>query len=228
VRAGNTAVYDTQTGTWHAGPAFPADKRHRGRPRRARAERKVLMMASPRFGLPPSTFFEWDGQHLTPVQGTPNAPSDSSFFGNMLVLPTGQILLTDFSNDIEIYTPATGPATGAPVILAAPATIAAGKSYEIAASASMACRKAAAYGDDVAGRHELSAGAHHQSRQLVTLRYSRTHDHSSMAVASGDLVTTHFDVPKNIETGPAKLEVVANGIASEPVAVVVTRQPQAR
>jgi hypothetical protein len=55
------------------------------------------------------------------------------------------------------------------------------------------------------------------------VRYSRTHDHSSMAVASGDLVTTRFDVPANIETGPAMLEVVANGIASAAQQVTVTR-----
>jgi hypothetical protein len=37
--------------------------------------------------------------------------------------------------------------------------------------------------------------------------YSRTHDHSSMAVASSALVSTHFDVPSTQETGPSKLEV---------------------
>ena len=51
--------------------------------------------------------------------------------------------------------------------------------------------------------------------------YSRTHDHSSMAVASGSLVSTHFDVPATQETGPSLLEVVANGVASFPVPVVV-------
>jgi hypothetical protein len=50
---------------------------------------------------------------------------------------------------------------------------------------------------------------------------SRTHDHSSMAVASDDEVSTHFDVPVSQESGLSKLEVVANGIASEPLVVVV-------
>jgi hypothetical protein len=44
-----------------------------------------------------------------------------------------------------------------------------------------------------------------------------------MAVASDAVVTTRFDVPRNIELGPAKLEVVANGIASAPLSVTVTR-----
>jgi hypothetical protein len=51
--------------------------------------------------------------------------------------------------------------------------------------------------------------------------YSRTHDHSSMAVASDQVVSTHFDVPPAQEAGNSKLEVVANGIASAPVPVFV-------
>ena len=52
--------------------------------------------------------------------------------------------------------------------------------------------------------------------------YARTHDHSIMAVATGDLtVGTHFDVPTSIVHGSSRLEVGANGIASESVGVVV-------
>jgi hypothetical protein len=55
--------------------------------------------------------------------------------------------------------------------------------------------------------------------------YSRTHDHSSMAVASSATVSTQFGVPAAQETGPSNLEVVANGIASAPVSVLVTNGP---
>lgn len=52
--------------------------------------------------------------------------------------------------------------------------------------------------------------------------YARTHGHSTMAVATGDAeVWTHFEVPVDIEPGEAKLEVVANGIASKPVSINV-------
>ncbi len=44
--------------------------------------------------------------------------------------------------------------------------------------------------------------------------YCRTHGHT-MGVATGAaLVSTTFDVPPSAEPGPAKLTVVANGIAS--------------
>ena len=53
--------------------------------------------------------------------------------------------------------------------------------------------------------------------------YSRTHDHSSMGVASEEVVSTSFDVPATQERGLCKLEVVANGIPSEPAFVWVER-----
>jgi hypothetical protein len=59
------------------------------------------------------------------------------------------------------------------------------------------------------------------SLQTFHVFYSRTHDHSSMAVASEDVVSTHFDVPAAQERGPSLLQVVANGIASDPVFVYV-------
>jgi hypothetical protein len=51
--------------------------------------------------------------------------------------------------------------------------------------------------------------------------YSRTHDFSSMGVANPEPVTARFDVPSSQEKGPSLLEVVANGVASERIAVLV-------
>ena len=52
--------------------------------------------------------------------------------------------------------------------------------------------------------------------------YARTHDHSTMGVATGSTpVSTMFDVPAAAETGASSLVVVANGIASVPVSVTV-------
>ncbi|MFN7983783.1 MAG: fibronectin type III domain-containing protein [Vicinamibacterales bacterium] len=45
--------------------------------------------------------------------------------------------------------------------------------------------------------------------------FAKTHDHSSMGVATGSLVvSTTFDVPASIETGASTIEVIANGIPS--------------
>jgi hypothetical protein len=51
--------------------------------------------------------------------------------------------------------------------------------------------------------------------------YARTHDHSSMGVATGSLsVSTNFDVPCGLALGSANLVVVANGISSSPPTAV--------
>ncbi len=52
--------------------------------------------------------------------------------------------------------------------------------------------------------------------------YARTHDHSTMAIATGNaLVFTTFDVPAAAETGASSIQVVANGIASKPKPITV-------
>jgi hypothetical protein len=80
--------------------------------------------------------------------------------------------------------------------------------------------QANAYGDDY-----QSATNYPLVRITITstghVFYCRTHGHSSMAVASPAKVLTKFDVPSGIDTGAGELEVVANGIASTPVAVTV-------
>jgi len=229
--AGNTAIYNSRTGQWRPGPMFPVidgvtDINIADGPAAWEPNDKVLMMASPSFGAPPTFFFEWDGRHLHQVPGPPNAPFDGSYYGNMLVLPTGQILLTDFSGDIELYNPTITPEDQefqrgiAPVVLAAPLLVARGGSYQVSGIRFNGVTQGAAYGDDV------QAATNFPLVRITNLRtshvlYSRTHDHSSMAVASSAVVSTHFDVPAGQETGLSLLQVVANGIASAPALVFV-------
>jgi hypothetical protein len=52
--------------------------------------------------------------------------------------------------------------------------------------------------------------------------YWKTHDHSTMGVATGRArASTYFDVPAEADDGVYLLSVVANGIASNPRAVVL-------
>jgi hypothetical protein len=165
---------------------------------------------------------EYDGKALTEIPGTPNAPYDSSYYGNMLVLPTGQILLTDFSDDIEIYT-STGTYDPllAPLVLFAPDIVSPGGSYVTFGLLYNGMSQGAAYGDDVqaATNYPLVRITNKATGHVF---YTRTHDHSSMGVGFFvGPVSTHFDVPANQEKGPSELVVVANGVPSEPVFVFV-------
>ena len=229
--AGNTAIYNSHAGKWRAGPMFPeidgvADINIADGPASWEPNDKVLMMASPGFGPVPSFFFEWDGKQLNQVPGPPNAPVDASFFGNMLLLPTGQILLTDFSGDIELYNPTITREDQelqrriAPIVLFTQEALARGGAYKIYGIGFNGVTQGAAYGDDAqaATNFPLVRITNLETKHVF---YSRTHDHSSMAVASDDIVSTHFDVPSAQERGPSLLQVVVNGIASRPVFVFV-------
>jgi hypothetical protein len=218
--AGHTAIYNSNTGVWTAGPDFPDSLDIADGPAALEPNGKVLMMASPTIFNTPSRFFEWDGHNLSEISPAPNASNDSSFFGNFLILPSGQILFTDFFF-VSIYNPAGAynPAW-APSIQSAPSAVSPGGSYLISGYRFNGMSQGAAYGDDQqsATNYPLVRITNNRSGHVF---YSRTHDHSSMAVASSDLVSTHFDVPPTQERGPSQIVVVTNGIPSAPIAIVV-------
>ncbi len=218
--AGHTAIYHWDTGLWTPGPDFGDSLDIADGPAALEPNGKVLMMASPLIFRTPSTFLEWDGSSLTEISPAPNASNDSSYYGNMLVLPTGQILFTDFFF-VSVYNP-TGsynPAW-APRIQSAPARVSPSGSYVISGHLFNGMSQGAAYGDDQqsATNYPLVRITNNATGHVF---YSRTHDHSSMGVAFNGVVSTHFDVPANQELGPSQLVVVANGIPSVPVAVTV-------
>ena len=218
--AGHTAIYNSNTSGWTTGPDFPDSLDIADGPAALEPNGKVLMMASLGIFNTPSTFLEWDGSSLAEIAPAPHASNDSSFYGNFLVLPTGQILFTDFFF-VSVYNPSGSynPAW-TPSIQSVPSRITAGGSYLISGYRFNGMSQAAAYGDDqqAATNYPLVRITNNRTGHVF---YSRTHDHSSMAVASNHLVSTHFDVPVTQEHGPSTLVVVANGIPSAPVAVIV-------
>jgi hypothetical protein len=181
----------------------------------------VLCDASPLVFETPSYFFEFDGTNLNPVPGPPNAPFDSSYYGNMLVLPTGQILFTDFSDDIEIYTPSgTYKDDWRPEIQFAPGVVFRGGCFTIAGRYLNGFSQGAAYGDDDQSSTNYPL-VRITNKKTGHVFYSRTHDFSSMAVASKDTAYAFFDVPAGQEKGWSELEVVTNGIPSKSFTVFV-------
>jgi hypothetical protein len=152
---GHNSIYNTLTGTWKRGPDFP-DVMGQGQldvadgPASLLPDGNVLVATSPGIFNATIHSFEFDGAKLIEKPGTPNASMDSSYYGNMLILPTGQILFTDFSDDIEIYTAAGSynPAW-APRTQSAPATVAPGGSYVLSGHQLNGWSQGAAYGYDV-------------------------------------------------------------------------------
>lgn len=218
--AAHTAVYDSRRNTWKPGPDFPDGLGIADGPAALEPNGNVLMMTSPGVFNVGARYFEWNGRRLSEVPGPPNAPFESSYYGNMLVLPTGQILLTDFYNDIEIFTPAKGEVACGPEVRRAPSVVDRGHTYRVSGTGFNGVSQGAAYGDDAQAATNFPL-VRITNKKTGHVFYERTHDHSSMAVASKAPVSTYFDVSPQTERGKGRLEVVANGIASEPVDVFV-------
>jgi hypothetical protein len=164
-----------------------------------------------------SKFYEWDGSDFANVTfGNTDAPVVSSYYGNMLVLPTGEIFWTHFGN-VWVFRPGGHPQPEwLPQIVSVPTYITRGESYVVSGFNVNGFSQGAAYGDDsqAATNYPL---VRITNRITFNVYYARTHDHSTMAVANSGGVFTNFDVPKNMESGLSDL--VCNGIASSSVTV---------
>jgi hypothetical protein len=223
---GHNAVFNSMTSTWSKAPDFPkvAGKQLdiADGPAALLPNGNVLCMTSPGVFNLDVHFFEWNGTKFTEVVKTPNAPNDTSFYGRMLVLPTGQIMLTDGSSDVELYN-STGSANAAwaPVITKFSKTLTHGKSSTVSGTQLNGLSQGAAYGDDA------QAASNYPLVRIINTAtghvfYTRTSAPSSMGVATGSLIVlTHFAIPANIELGASQLQVVTNGIASAPVSVTI-------
>ena len=238
---GHNALYDPATKEWMAGPDFPnlgtATLDSADGPGVLLPSGNALVAASPGVYNPPIHMFEFDGIGLTEVPAPASAAGDSTFNDVMLILPTGQILLTNQSSDIEVYTP-TAPANAAwaPVILSIPTlvsasgahamalepltTLYAGQTYEVWARRPNGVSQGTFYGDDVQNMTGFPL-VKLTSTATGHVTYARTHDGSTYAVGPEVTGTTRFDIPTSIEPGPATMTMIANGIPSPAVTVEI-------
>jgi hypothetical protein len=219
--AGHTSIYDTHTKTWAAGPDFPDALDVADGPASILPNGNVLVQTSPGIFDLGSKFLEWNGTNFMNVTGgMTDAPNISSFYGNMLALPTGEILYTDFGN-VWVFQPQGKPnAAWLPRILSAPSTVHRGKSYAVSGLNLNGFTQGAAYGDDAQAATNYPL-VRFTNRVTGNVYYERTHDHSTMAIAYTGPASTIFDVSSQTETGLNDMEIVANGIASDPVTVNV-------
>jgi len=224
--AGHTAIYNTKTKKWKAGPDFPKVNGVAlacdDAPAALEINGNVIVMAGPPVFGTGASFFEWNGTKLTKLPSPPNAGADGAFYGHFLELPSGQLLFTDFSNDVEVFTPkGTYKAAWQPTITSVPSTITHGKSYMVKGTQLSGLSNGAAYGDDFqdSTNYALVRITNTASGHVV---YAKTTNPSSFAVQSGSKAeSTNFAVPAGIETGASTLEVVTNGIPSAPASVTV-------
>ncbi len=215
----HSAIYNTATGTWAAGPNFPGGNDMADGPASLLPDGTILVFASPGVFQNPASFFVFDGITFTAAPATQSSHNLTSYQGRQLLLPTGQILwlVADGRTiDVELYTSTGVPDPAwAPNITSVPSKLRRGSSYQISGTQFNGLSSGSDYGDDaaMASNYPLVRLTNKATRHVF---YARTHDHSTMAIATGDeIVSTTFDVPATAETGETRIEVVANGIASK-------------
>lgn len=205
----HTAIYTPPSkgdrhGHWTAGPDFPNGDQAFDTPVTILPSGNVLVEGSS------GSLYEFDGQNLN---------KQSGFAGGCLTnLPTGEILV----GGSAVYQPTgTYNQSWAPTISAYPASVTRGQTYQISGTQFNGLSQGGSMGDeyDSHSNYPLVRITNNSSGHVF---YTRTHDHSTMGVATGSAtVSTNFDVPAGMETGASKLEVVANGIPSQSVSITV-------
>lgn len=221
---GQNVLFDSKCETWSVTRPFPIGPGEEGQLTCADScavllpNGNVFVVAGPFFFLPPAHFFEftYENNELIEQPPMPGAEETVSSAPNMVVLPTGQVLVTSESSNVYIYTPGDRSYNSdwAPVIKEYPKSVRKGKSYKIEGIRFNGMSQAQSYGDEdgAATNYPLVRITNEETGHVF---YCRTHDHSFMGVASDKEVHTYFDVPHNIEKGKSKIEVVANGIPSK-------------
>ena len=207
--AGHTAIYHTvgsMAGQWTVGPDFPNDDNAGDSFAALLPSGNVLV-----FGVS-GELYEFNGSKFT-AEGFSSGPP--------LLLPTGQVMMLGYSS-IKLYTP-TGnyQQSWAPAIQSVAKQITRGHTYKISGTQFNGLSQAMSFGDEYqnATNYPLLRITNKASTHVF---YARTHDHSTMGVATGSLVvSTNFDVPMSAETGASTVQIVANGIPSTPVNVTV-------
>jgi hypothetical protein len=200
-KTAHSAIY--KDGVWSAGPDIPNGD----------DASDVASVLLPSGHVLQETFghtYEFDGTEFKKEPFVGESP--------LLLLPTGQVLVSG----TEIYTGRGRPKRSwEPTINAFPATVARGSSYQISGTQFNGLSQANALGDELETftNYPLVRITNNASGHVI---YARTHDHSTMGVATGKaIVSTNFDVPAAAESGASSLVVVANGISSRPVSITV-------
>jgi hypothetical protein len=147
----HTALYDPATNNWAQGPSLPSGMGADDAPGAIAPNGHVIFTADTPLFHSPTKVFEYDPVAGTYIDITPAGTALGSvpaFVTRMLVLPTGQVLLSDSSNRPWVYTPdAPVTATARPIVNGV--TYNGGGVFTLTGSQINGQSSGSSYGDDV-------------------------------------------------------------------------------
>lgn len=229
---GHTAIYtptgNTTPGSWVAGPDIPNAQGMPDAPAAMMVNGKILCAVSPiptdaDHFPPPTSFYEYD--YVANAFTQVNSPSGGLTFPGpnwptlMLDLPNGSVLFGHRSTDFYIYQPDGTPlAAGKPVITALTTNL--DGSLHLTGTLFNGISQGASYGDDE--QMDSNFPIVRFTDASGNVRYGRSYNWSSTGVMTGpNVLSTDCTVPAGASLQDT-IQVVANGIASDGIAVMVT------
>ena len=226
-------IYDVASNKWRSGPVLSyggVQYTEADAPSATLPDGNVFMQASPGYGNTPSHFWELkfgSGGKLTATQVSDpaQAPNTADFESNMLVLPTGQVLWDNSQatpNEVAVYTPqGRAQAKWLPAISGVATRLARGSTGNaISGSNFNGFDLGGVYGDDAQAATNFPL-VRITNGTTGDVCFARSYNFSTMGVWTTGKTNAVFDIPTSCEKGKSRLQVVVNGIASNPVAVTL-------
>ncbi len=220
---GHTALYtpsgNTNPGTWAAGPNMPAGLGTSDAPAAMMVNGSVIIAMGPVGTLNgPTSFAEYDpnANAFTQISGPTGQTDGGQPFGSrFLDLPDGSVLYSNGGNRLYTYRPNGGPlASGKPKITNVAHN--ADGSYQISGMLLMGISEGAEYGDDAQMASNYPIVRFTAPNGNVYFGQT-THWNTTGVMKGGAIQSARFTAPTGLPAGSYSLQVITNGIASDPI-----------
>ena len=212
-----TAIYNPATNSWSNGPVPPNHLTGYDAPAALEPTGKVLEMFGPTGFGSGCQFMEYNPTTgtLSNVPNPADCPGDPSFVGHLMILPSGQIMFTDFSGLVEVFTPSGSvDPVAKPTITSAPSHLTAGSHNNVLHGTQLnGLSQNSTYGDDYQGDTNFPL-IRLTNNTTGNVYWATTHNESTHSIAHGTVMLTKFDVPVGVPNGTYRLNVVTSGVLS--------------
>jgi hypothetical protein len=183
-------------------------------------QRNIPLVLGGIFSSPTQLFdFDPNARTMTPIAGPAGSllASEGSFVTRMLVLPTGQLLLSDSSNQLYVYTPGgSPPAWLRPAIF--DVDYVGDGVFKLTGTRLNGQSAGASYGDDDQMDEDYPI-VRLENPATGNVYYCRTTNWNSVRVDGHRPETVDFTLNSAVTPGRYELTVVGAGIASQPVRI---------
>jgi hypothetical protein len=226
-------VYNVTTGKWSTGPITKVSSTTyvmADSPAAVLPDGNVLAEAGPGYASSPAAFWEFKTSKkgkvtAAQVNSPKTASSSSNFTGNLLPLPTGQVLWDDSqsSTEVAVYTPQGKPKKAwLPVVSSVSNSLTVGSTANAISGINFnGFSLGGYYGDDAQAATNFPL-VRITNTSTGDVCFGRSYNFSTMGVYTTGTTNAVFDIPSTCETGASTLQVIVNGIASTAVSVTLS------